>query len=161
MEKVFTVRVALREYTRTGDVWLYDNFKNYRLVKVVNTETLESAVLSYRHIDENYEKEHNDKKEIHKISEGDSIIIIDEYFRHKLSLEKNESYKLKIVGVRKYGWNSLRYLREHPNDSIRITTCLAIVSILISIISPIFICLLKIFRDFITIIITITDKLCC
>lgn len=72
------------------------------------------------------------------ISPQKNSLVMDSYYREKLGIEETaKDYDLTIKRVGKYAiFNNLRYLREHPNNSIRIAYWLAVVAIIISIIIP-------------------------
>ena len=131
--KLYTIRAAIFSQVRTGDVWTTETFDS-RLIKIKNQNN-KSIVVSNRKIDNNLKKIYKESGHTKEIYNKD-VVVIDEYYRNKLKIEANKNIELNITRVCKYqiGCN-IRYLIEHPNDSIRITTWLAIISIIFGIIS--------------------------
>lgn len=131
--KTYRVHASLIADSRIGDVWCYEKDIKSRLIIIKYGK--DSIIVTRRLIDENFEKFYN-KKDSKRwfVSSLKNSIVIDSYYREKLGiLETHKDYDLTIKKVGKCAiHNHLRYLYQHPNDSIRITFWLAIVSIIVS-----------------------------
>lgn len=131
MEKKYKIYAALHSESRTGSVWNNEKLKN-RLIKIINLENNKSIIVSNRKIDSNFEKKYNKGGRIPLI---ETAIVIDEFYRNKLGIYSTQEIKLLTINpVAKWQiWYNLRYLYEHPDDVVRITFWLAIISIGLSI----------------------------
>jgi hypothetical protein len=131
MAKMYKIYAALHSESRTGKVWNNEKLNN-RLIKIINVENNKSVIVSNRRIDSNFEKKYNDNP---RFTLEESALVIDEFYRNKLGVFSTQEIKvLTINPVAKWQiCDNLRYLYEHPDDVVRITFWLAIISIGLSI----------------------------
>lgn len=115
--------------------WFWTNVDSIRgTVKIINPSNKKSVILFKRTIDENFINFYDSKKTI-KIRESKRpLIIINEYYRFKLGIEKNKEYDLEIKNVSYFGkiFNSNW---EHPNPTISLSYKTTLISVLLSIVS--------------------------
>lgn len=65
----------------------------------------------------------------------ETALVIDEFYRKKLGIFSTQEVRLLTINpvVKWQIWYNLRYLYQHPDDVVRITFWLAIISIGLSI----------------------------
>lgn len=131
MAKMYKIYAALHSESRTGKVWNNEKLNN-RLIKIINLENKKSIIVSNRRIDFNFEKKYNQKP---RFTLEESSLVMDEFYRNKLGIFSTQEVKFLIINpVAKWQiCDNLRYLYEHPDDVVRITFWLAIISIGLSI----------------------------
>jgi hypothetical protein len=129
--KEYKIYASLFSESRTGRVWNNEKLNN-RLIKIINVENNKSVIVSNRRIDSNFEKKYNQKP---RFNLEESSLVMDEFYRNKLGIFSTQEIKLLTISpVAKWQiWYNLRYLYEHPDDVVRITFWLAIISIGLSI----------------------------
>lgn len=131
MQKEYKIYASLFSESRTGRAWNKEKFSS-NLIKITSNENNKSIIVSNRKIDTNFERKYNKDGRIHLI---ESALVIDEFYRNKLGIVSTQEFKmLTIKPVGKWQiWHNLRYLYEHPDDVVRITFWLAMISIGLSI----------------------------
>lgn len=120
----YTIHTTVHEYARTGDAWNYVKLRS-RLIKIHNPVARKSVIVTNRRIDKYFEK-----KCPFYINENENSLLLDEYYRNRLYVATGEQVELNIRPCKSI-FGHLRYLRQHPNDVVRITYWLAIFSILL------------------------------
>ncbi|WP_337043050.1 hypothetical protein [Emticicia sp. 17c] len=158
MGKTYKIFAAIHSEARSGDVWTYEKFiQRPRLIKISRPKSNIYIIVTYRHIDENFESIYNpeetnpeetnkqetnkdgsiNKKNLNKKLKRyrltPNALVIDSYYKTKLFLENQTEVELCVVPVKSYQFcYHIKYLWQHPNDSIRLATYLSVVSIVIS-----------------------------
>jgi ABC-type lipoprotein release transport system permease subunit len=131
--KTYKIHSALHSETRSGDCWTYDYF-NSRLLSILNVNNNKEIIVSNRYIDKNFEFIYNNKPR-NNLSKLENSLVLDSYYRKKLLINNNETVDLTITSVKSIRIDKqLKYLYQHPNDSIRISFWLAFIAIIITII---------------------------
>jgi hypothetical protein len=147
MEKKFTIRASLKSDIRTSKIWSSEPITT-NLVKIKNKR--KSIIVSHRRIDDNFINDYNTSDNTIDISLQDDILILDEYYRKLLGVDKNTTIMLNMIPIKWYYLRSnLLYLLKHPDDSIRIATYLALFSILFDVVPLIrdtFLCLAELWE---------------
>lgn len=129
----YLIRPALHSEIDNGSLWISKELES-KLIKI--TYDKKSIIVSNHFIDENYINHYNSNN-TNRIILSESLIIMPDYYRKKLGLLKNKNYDISIQPVQGICYD-LKYLQSHPNDIVRISYWLAVISISISIISLIF-----------------------
>ena len=125
--KATTIEDSLENWFWTND----DSIKG--IVKISNPVNKKSIVLFKRTIDKNFIIFYNSKNTINIIEPNKTMIIINEYYREKLEIEKNKVSKLEINNASYFNrlfnsnWN-------HPNPSVSLSYKLSLISLLLGVI---------------------------
>jgi hypothetical protein len=89
-------------------------------------------VCQARILDENFKRLYNNRYKTNKIDNPQNTIIMSDYYRSKLNVEKNKDYELIITKANSF-LQKLSSFRHHPDDVVKIATILAIISIVFTI----------------------------
>lgn len=120
----YRIYPALYSEIRMGTVWTSSNEIDTNLIKIKNPANGKSIIVAHRFIDANYRKIYDNSVYTKRL---DSVInpnqsIIDEYYRKKINISKNSDVELLIKSVKSSQlWSKLSYLKNHPNEVIKIT----------------------------------------
>ena len=145
-QKELRVYPALHEEAKEGWVWLpkLEGFCG-RFVKIKNMENCKSIVCVRREIDDNfiifYEHRSEYLKKRQKITkeylrpDKSKSIVISEHYRRKLDISTMQTVKFEIEDI--LGWRSLvcflKATCDHPNEFVKISIMLGILSLELSI----------------------------
>lgn len=111
--------------------WFWSNDDSVKgIIKIINTTNNKSIVLYKRTIDQNFINFYNSKNTTKIIDIKKDIIILNEYYREQLKVEKNKEYILEITGATYFNklFNSNW---KHPNPSVSLSYKLSIVSLIL------------------------------
>jgi len=115
--------------------WFWTNMDSISgTVKIINPLNKKSVIVFKRSIDENFINFYDSKKTIKIKDSKRPLIIINEYYRFKLGIEKNKEYELEIKNASCFNkiFNSNW---EHPNPTISLSYKIGLISFLLSITS--------------------------
>lgn len=131
----YKIYPALHSEIRKGNVWSTFQTDSY-LVKIKNLENNKSIVVAHRFIEDNfkniYQKHINNNNKL----EGNSIIVIDEYYRKKLNIFTRTDFDLEIKPVKRFSIRgNLSYLKNHPDEVVKITFWFAFLTFVFSLFS--------------------------
>lgn len=134
----YRVFASIHSDSRSSEIWTTNKNIKTKLVKVTSdVPKSESIIVSHRKIEKNFRSLYN-KKDSGRLSihEDKDSIVISEYYRDKLKISTKQDFKLNIVQIEWFFiYYQLRYLREHPNDVVRITYWLTIIAFVIGFLS--------------------------
>ncbi len=158
MSKKFYVLASLHDESNFGWVWLPESsskeYNSRDLVKIEAEKTGKKIYTICRIIDDNFiriyhnrlkkdcgndrdnnksDKDYNcDENECNKITGNGYNIVISDYYRAKLGIDKGENSLIFTKVSNSNIFAKVKYLLEHPDNAIQIAAFLAIASILIS-----------------------------
>jgi hypothetical protein len=134
--KKYTIRPSISEEALDSWIWTNDECLTSKgFIVIKNPKNKKSIKTFKRTLDENFEKIYNDRHTYKiNLSSGNKYLVINEYFRNILGIEKQQELELEIV--------SASFLQElfkihwtHPNPTVRIANRATVASILISIVA--------------------------
>lgn len=126
--KASTVEDALENWIWTND----ETFDRY--IKILNPKTNKSIVVFKRTIDPNFITFYNSKNTTREIDPKKLVIVINEYYRKQLGINKNEDYKL-IISEAHFFEKVFNSNWEHPNPSVSLSYKINIISFTLGIVS--------------------------
>lgn len=134
---LYRIHAALHSEARTGDCWIPENFPGCNLIRVKNNANNRSVIVSYRQIEDNFRTKYNEPN-THRIPLRGNSIVLDDYYRKRLEVNTREDVDLEISPTWRFNiCASLRYLRQHANDVVRITYWLGFIAVLMGILPTI------------------------
>lgn len=120
----YRIYPALNSEIRMGIVWTTSSEIETNLIKITNPTNGKSIIVAHRSIDKNYRKIYDSSDYTNRLDSviNPNQIIIDEYYRKKINISKNSDVELLITPVKSSQlWSNLSYLKNHPNEVIKIT----------------------------------------
>ncbi len=120
----YRIYPALYSEIRMGIVWTTSSEIETNLIKITNPKNGKSIIVAHRSIDDNYRKIYDNSDYTNRLDSviNPNQIIIDEYYRKKINISKNSDVELLITPVKSSQlWSNLSYLKNHPNEVIKIT----------------------------------------
>ena len=120
----YRIYPALYSEIRMGTVWTTSSEIETNLIKIKNPANGKSIIAAHRFIDANYRKIYDNSVYTKRLNSviNPNQIIIDEYYRKKINISKNSDVELLITSVKSSQlWSKLSYLKNHPNEVIKIT----------------------------------------
>jgi hypothetical protein len=117
-----------------GWIWIPDNISDIKSREFIQIQMGENPpiVCQARILDENFKRLYNNRYKTNKIDNPQNTIIMSDYYRSKLNVEKNKDYELIITKANSF-LQKLSSFRHHPDDVVKIATILAIISIVFTI----------------------------
>ena len=131
MSNKYLVKPSTIEDSLENWVWINDITKN-DFIKILNTKSKKSVIVYKRTIDDNFINFYNSKKTVNITDLGLPTIVINEYYRNVLSIEKNCLYELEIRKATFFekffnsNWT-------HPNPTVSLSYKLSIVSLILGV----------------------------
>lgn len=131
MSNKYLVKPSTIEDSLENWVWINDITKN-DFIKILNTKSKKSVIVYKRTIDVNFINFYNSKKTVNITDLGLPTIVINEYYRNVLSIEKNCLYELEI---RKASFFEKFFNSNwtHPNPTVSLSYKLSIVSLILGV----------------------------
>ncbi len=131
MSNKYLVKPSTIEDSLENWVWINDITKN-DFIKILNTKSKKSVIVYKRTIDDNFINFYNSKKTVNITDLGLPTIVINEYYRNVLSIEKNCLYELEI---RKASFFEKFFNSNwtHPNPTVSLSYKLSIVSLILGV----------------------------
>ena len=131
MSNKYLVKPSTIEDSLENWVWINDKTKN-DFIKILNTKSKKSVIVYKRTIDDNFINFYNSKKTVNIMDLGLPTIVINEYYRNVLSIEKNCLYELEI---RKASFFEKFFNSNwtHPNPTVSLSYKLSIVSLILGV----------------------------
>ncbi len=132
----YKIYPTLHSEIRKGTVWSF--FKiNSNLIKIKNVENNKSIIVAHRKIENNFIKIYSQSDFTNPLEiSNKNVIIIDEYYRNKLSVSKYDEIELEIKHVKSFQfWCKLSYLKNHPDEVVNITFWFAFLTFIFTIFS--------------------------
>ncbi len=133
--KKYKIYPTLSSESIEGWVWTNDtDIQSNGFISIKNPLNGRSLRTFKRTIDENFIKIYNDSKITNKIETDELKIVMNEYHRNKLDLNKSDTVDLTIVKsswFAKYFWNSW----DHPNPYVSFSNKVTLYSFLITLVS--------------------------
>lgn len=131
MEKGYLIKASTVEDALENWVWINDDSKN-RFIKIYNPKSKKYIIVFKRTIDDNFIDFYNSKKTKKIIDIKASTIVMNEYYRNILDIDKNENCKLEIKTanfcnkVFNSNW-------AHPNPSVSFSYKLSLISLILGV----------------------------
>ncbi len=128
----YKICAALKEDINTGWVWVTTDgdFRQRSVVCINNPQTKKKVFCEVLQIDKNFLKHYNAEGEKRQeINEGDSVIVMNEWYRSLLGdLKTNSEYELEVSSSQDMkGW--LFACAHHPQIIVRVAYWLALLSV--------------------------------
>jgi len=138
----YICRVALAENIEAGFVWLSEpKVESREIVRIKNIDENRTIFCQSLNIDQNFCKKYNNGIRITTINETDAYIVANKWYRDKLKIDKNSEVKLEVnvanTRIKKMWWAYLA-AKKHPENSIRISTHIATLSLVLGALGIIF-----------------------
>jgi hypothetical protein len=132
-EKEYRIFVSKKE--EDFENWFWSNDKSIEgFAKVLNPTNKKSIVIYKRDIDENYINDYNKRDSTYNIKKDELSIVLNEFYRKKLKIEKNQ--KLKLVIKNASCFDKIFYSNwSHPNPTVSLSYKINITSIFLGLIS--------------------------
>ncbi|MBK6991194.1 MAG: hypothetical protein IPH34_04945 [Chitinophagaceae bacterium] len=139
----YTVRPSLYSEALESWVWLSNNNLS-GFIKITNSSNNKTVYTYKRNFDDNFIKKYNDSDNTFKINNKENYIILNEYYREKLQVEKHNDVQLLI---KKQNWVDIFFKNNwnNPNPLIQNTVRVSVISLFIGLIAL----LLTVFQFFI------------
>jgi len=138
--KEYYILPALKEDINSPFVWITDNNLSSRsIIKLKNAIVDKCIFCEALVIDENFIKQYNNSKQTYKIFPDKNILVINEWYRNKILLKKNQTAILEIKSPCKFfAWTyQIKAGLLHPDSCIRLCCVIAVLSALLGILSVI------------------------
>lgn len=139
----YKVYAALIEDLNQGWVWIHDpnltaSSELRPIIRITTPKLLKAVYCEALYIDPNYVDYYNEKKSTYKITFGDRIIVINEWYRKKLGnirtyAKTNKEEELGIEICDNVFWQIMACL-QHPQVVVRIATWLGIIGVVLGVI---------------------------
>lgn len=123
--KASTIEDALENW-----VWTNDETVN-GFIRINNPENNKSITVFKRTIDDNFISFYNSKKTINITNSDKPLIVMNEYYRLQLEIDKNKDCKLEIKKASFFD----KYFNsnwKHPNPSVSLSYKISFISLFIS-----------------------------
>lgn len=132
-EKEYRIFVSKKE--EDFENWFWSNDKSIKgFAKISNPLNKKSIVIYKRDIDDNYINDYNKRDSTNDIKIVELSIVLNEFYRKKLEIEKNQ--KLKLVIKNTSFVDKIFYSNwSHPNPTISMSYKINITSILLGLVS--------------------------
>ena len=132
-EKEYRIFVSKKE--EDFENWFWSNDKNIEgFAKIFNPLNKKSIVIYKRDMDDNHIDDYNKRESTYNIKKEELSIVLNEFYRKKLEIEKNQ--KLKLVIKNASFVDKIFYSNwSHPNPTISMSYKINITSILLGLIS--------------------------
>jgi hypothetical protein len=129
----YKVYAALKDDINSGWVWVggFDGTQR-SIIKIKNEENGKSVYCEFLKIDENFKKQYVKGNTI-QIENEQNAIIVNEWYRTKLDVNKNTDVSLSI-STENHLIAKFMACIEHPQIVVRLATWLGVVSIALGII---------------------------
>jgi hypothetical protein len=127
--RIFRILSSLHEESNMGWIWIPDKSREFIQIQMGENPPI---VCQARILDENFKRLYNNRYKTNKIDNPQNTIIMSDYYRSKLNVEKNKDYELIITKANSF-LQKLSSFRHHPDDVVKIATILAIISIVFTI----------------------------
>lgn len=115
--------------------WFWSNDKSIEgFAKILNPLNKKNIVIYKRDIDDNYINDYNKRESTYNIKKEELSIVINEFYRKKLNIEKNQKWKLVIKNA-SYIDKTFYSNWSHPNPTISLSYKINITSILLGLVS--------------------------
>lgn len=141
MNNSYKCRVALVENIEAGFVWIgKPKVESRTIVRINNCKKNGKVVYCQAlNIDNNFVKKYNEEKSTTTIKKDGDYIVANKWYRDKLGIEKNKEAKLLIrtKGKTQKFWWAYKAARSHPENSIRLSALLAILSLFLGVVGMI------------------------
>lgn len=131
MTKDYLIKASTVEDALENWVWINDDSKN-GFIKIYNPKSKKYIIVFKRTIDNNFIDFYNSKNTISITDIKAHKIVMNEYYRKKLHLEKNISYSLELSKTNLVN----RFLNSnwsHPNPSVSLSYKLSFISLFLGV----------------------------
>jgi hypothetical protein len=129
------VYASLAEDINNGWVWVPECLTQKRsVVKITNIDSGKKIYCEVLPISDNFKIRYNEGNRTFKISDKEISIVINEWYRHKLCINKTqEEYNFEVMVSDNYLGHIMASL-HHPQVIVRIATNLGILGLLLGVI---------------------------
>lgn len=132
-EKEYRIFVSKKE--EDFENWFWSNDKSIKgFAKISNPLNKKIIVVYKRDIDDNYINDYNKRDSTNDIKIAELSIVLNEFYRKKLEIEKNQKLKLVIKNA-SFVDKIFRSNWSHPNPTISMSYKINITSILLGLVS--------------------------
>ncbi len=127
----YIIKAALSEDINSSYIWFSSlPCSSREIVKIINTNTAKTVWCEVIVADDNYIKRYNQNPKTKDINKDIPFIVMNEWYREKLGLNKNIYCEIKIKSL----WipASIRQLYAslaHPDNTVRLAAYLAFISV--------------------------------
>lgn len=131
--KEYSIKASTVEDALENWVWTNDETAN-GFIRINNPKNNKSITVFKRTIDENFINFYNSKRTKNITDLYKPLIVINEYYRKELGIEKNKTYKLNINEAS----NFEKYFNsnwKHPNPTVSLPYKISIISLFLGLIS--------------------------
>ncbi|SKC32545.1 hypothetical protein CZ809_02061 [Photobacterium piscicola] len=134
----FKIKAARSEDIMQAFVWVTNTsgFDKFQIVKIKNLSNKKIIWVTLLHADQSFIKNYNNKEIRNTISitSDEQCLIISEWYRDLLEIEKNKIHKLDIKQYSIGCIKSLLMSKYHPDTTVRLSATLGLFSIVLGII---------------------------
>ena len=137
----FTIYAALREDMNEGWVWLggHNHLPNRSIIKLTNSKTSRHVFCEICKIEDKKDgKDGNFIRSYNRkcggrvpISDEKSALVISEWYRKRLGVEKDADVEIDVTAYRHFG--RIRACLCHPQNVVRVATWLGIIGVILGI----------------------------
>lgn len=134
MNNKYFILAALNEESLENWIWTNNESIPKGFIKITNTYNKKTIVVFKRTIDDNYVLYYNSKNTNKIKNNSDNLIIINEFYRDEILIQKNNYASLNIS---KANWFDILFNSnwKHPNASVSLIFKITIISFILGIIS--------------------------
>src|SRR5664280_1343157 len=133
----YKILPSLAEHITSPFVWTnHFLIKSRSIISIENLGNRKKIYCEIAIIDDNFKKKYNESPYTNKLPEDKKILIINEWYRNCLMVEKNKDANIEIKKVNDlfvWFWR-MRASFIHPDNTIRLAVYLAFLSVILGII---------------------------
>lgn len=139
MKKRYKVFASLYDDLNSGWIWIpvQKDLKSMDYIEIKTTLNKKRVICNCRIIDDNFRHLYN-QRHTNKIDDTNSAIVISYYYRYKLGeLKTGQEYEFEIRRLKSFIplCTEIRANLQHPDNVVKLATCLALLSVLLAILS--------------------------
>ena len=131
--KEYNIKSSTVEDALENWIWTNDEATN-GFIRINNPENNKSITVFKRTIDGNFINFYNAKRTINITDPDKPLIVINEYYRKELGIEKNKAYKLNINEA-SFSEKYFNSNWKHPNPTVSLPYKISIISLFLGLIS--------------------------
>ncbi|MDA0125997.1 MULTISPECIES: hypothetical protein [Vibrio] len=110
------------------------DYPHKEIIRIKNPVSGRKVWVEFMFGDENFRKSYNERK-TRTINSNEQTLIISQWYREIIEVNKNESIELEVKKSRLPLWiKTMLAARKHPDSTVRLATYLAVLSVVLGVI---------------------------
>ena len=134
-EQQYIVYASLHADLDSGYIWLPNLYPGSArsVLKIKNVDNRKSVFAEILLIDDNFKNQY-EKGQTSNAIQWDKVAIINSWYRNKLGIAETKS-NVTLKFTKSGSWRRICACLDHPNISVRISTWLALISMVLGLVS--------------------------